>query len=150
MACGNASLTVLCFSVVAASADSLSAQSMLQSRAERTVFEETSRYQDVRAFLEALTAQSPRVRLEFFGRSEEGRELPLAVIGNPPAASPEAARQSGRPVVFVKSLVVRTDQPLGRLAFYLLEPESDDSLTTWNLFDGVLKPGATHPVLKVF
>ena len=101
MACGNASLSVICFSMVAASAYSLSAQSTLLSRAERTGFEETSRAEDVRAFLEALTAQSPRVRLEFFGRSEEGRDLPLAVIGDPPAASPEAARQSGRPIVFV-------------------------------------------------
>jgi hypothetical protein len=48
------------------------------------------------------------------------------------------------------SIVVRTDQPLGRLVFYLLEPESDDSLATWNLLDDVLKPGAVHPVMKVF
>jgi hypothetical protein len=47
------------------------------------------------------------------------------------------------------SLVVRTDQRLGRLAFYLLEPESDDGLTTWNLMDAALAPGAAHPVLKM-
>jgi hypothetical protein len=46
------------------------------------------------------------------------------------------------------SLVVRTRQPLGRLAFYLLEPESDDGLTTWNFLDEALKAGAAHPVLK--
>jgi hypothetical protein len=48
------------------------------------------------------------------------------------------------------SIVVRTDQPLGRLVFYLLEPESDDSLATWNLLDDSLKPGTAHPVMKVF
>jgi hypothetical protein len=47
------------------------------------------------------------------------------------------------------SLVVRTTQPLGRLVFYLLEPESDDGLTTWNVFDSALTEGGTHPVLKV-
>jgi hypothetical protein len=47
------------------------------------------------------------------------------------------------------SIVVRTDQPLGRVVFYLLEPESDDSLTTWNVFDAALEPGGVHPVLKV-
>ena len=52
-------------------------------------------------FLEALAAQTPRVRVEFFGRSEEGRELPLVVIGDPPAASPEEARRSTRPIVLV-------------------------------------------------
>jgi hypothetical protein len=46
------------------------------------------------------------------------------------------------------SLVVRTKQPLGRLVFYLLEPESDDGLTTWNFLDESLRPGGTHPVLK--
>jgi hypothetical protein len=46
------------------------------------------------------------------------------------------------------SLVVRTNQPLGALVFYLLEPESDDSLTTWNVLDSALKVGAAHPVLK--
>ena len=48
------------------------------------------------------------------------------------------------------SIVVRTDQPLGRLVFYLLEAESDDSLATWNLLDDVLMPGMAHPVMKVF
>jgi hypothetical protein len=48
------------------------------------------------------------------------------------------------------SLIVRTDQPLGRLVFYLLEPESNDSLATWNLLDGDLAVGKVHPVLKVF
>jgi hypothetical protein len=46
------------------------------------------------------------------------------------------------------SLVVTTKQPLGRLASYLLEPESDDGLTTWNFFDAALKVGAPHPVVK--
>jgi hypothetical protein len=46
------------------------------------------------------------------------------------------------------TLVVRTNQPLGALVFYLLEPESDDGLTTWNVLDAALTPGGTHPVLK--
>ena len=46
------------------------------------------------------------------------------------------------------SLVVRSGQPLSILAAYLLEPESDDGLTTWNLFDAALRPGAAHPVLR--
>jgi hypothetical protein len=31
--------------------------------------------------------------------------------------------------------LVRTSQPLGNLAVYLLEPQSDDGLVTWNFFD---------------
>ena len=43
---------------------------------------------------------------------------------------------------------VRIDQPLGLLAVYLLEPQSDDGLVTWNYFDRELRPGGTYPVLK--
>jgi len=46
-------------------------------------------------------------------------------------------------------LEVRTDQPLGRLAFYLLEPTSDDGLVAWNYLDDLLKEGATrYPILR--
>lgn len=73
----------------------------LQTRAERTGFEETSSYAEVRAFIEALAASTRRARVESFGRSEEGRDLPLLVLGDPPAATPDDARRSERPVVFV-------------------------------------------------
>jgi hypothetical protein len=45
---------------------------------------------------------------------------------------------------------VRTDQPLGRLAFYLLEPTSDDGLVAWNYLDETLKDGtaAQYPILR--
>jgi len=36
--------------------------------------------------------------------------------------------------------IVYTAQPLGKLAAYLLEPESDDSLLKWNFFDRYLVP----------
>lgn len=52
------------------------------------------------------------------------------------------------------SYVISTAQPLGMLAAALLEPEYDDSLTTWNFFDRKLARqwggGALpHPVLKI-
>ena len=47
------------------------------------------------------------------------------------------------------SFVVDTSQPLGLLAVYMLEPQSDDGLVTWNYFDSELKPGGVYPVLKV-
>ncbi|MCH7705355.1 MAG: hypothetical protein IIB61_09590, partial [Planctomycetes bacterium] len=40
------------------------------------------------------------------------------------------------------SILVRTEQELGSLAVYLLEPESDDGLCTWNFFDEGLVEGA--------
>lgn len=35
------------------------------------------------------------------------------------------------------------------LAAILLEPESDDGLTTWNFLDAALRVGAPHPVLRI-
>lgn len=46
------------------------------------------------------------------------------------------------------SFIVSTNQPLGLLAVYLLEPQSDDGLVTWNFFDSELKPGGLYPVFK--
>jgi hypothetical protein len=72
-----------------------------QTRAEQTAFEETSRYADVRTFIDALARQTPRARVETFGRSEEGRDLPLLVVGDPPATAPLPRSGPRVPVVFV-------------------------------------------------
>lgn len=45
--------------------------------------------------------------------------------------------------------IVRTAQPQGVLVVYLLEPQSDDGLVTWNFFDRELKPGANYPVMRL-
>jgi len=43
---------------------------------------------------------------------------------------------------------VAVNQPLGLLAFYLLEPTSDDGLATWNVFDDMIGDTRTYPVLR--
>jgi hypothetical protein len=49
-----------------------------------------------------------------------------------------------------RSFIVSTAQPRGALVVYLLEPESDDGLATWNLFDSSLKKGGRFPVTRIF
>jgi hypothetical protein len=49
-----------------------------------------------------------------------------------------------------KSFIVSTAQPRGALIVYLLEPESDDGFTTWNLFDRRLQKGGRFPVRRIF
>jgi hypothetical protein len=44
--------------------------------------------------------------------------------------------------------IVRMNQPLARLAFYLLEPRSDDGLFEWNFFDAHLE-GDVAPVMRI-
>lgn len=45
--------------------------------------------------------------------------------------------------------IIRTDQPLGNLAVYMLEPESEDGLTVWNFFDPWMNVGGEFPVYRV-
>jgi hypothetical protein len=44
--------------------------------------------------------------------------------------------------------LVRTSQPLGVLAAYLLEPASEDGVVTWNLLDSGLAAGRPYPILR--
>ena len=45
--------------------------------------------------------------------------------------------------------VVRAAQPLAVLAMYLLEPQSDDGLVTWNVLDPWIHQGSRYPVARV-
>ena len=46
------------------------------------------------------------------------------------------------------TVVVEAAQPLGRLAFTLLEPQSDDGLANWNLLDAALEGADVYPILR--
>src|SRR4030095_13678732 len=47
------------------------------------------------------------------------------------------------------SLFIPANQPLARLAFYLIEPESDDGLVAWNILEEGLAVGETYPIYRV-
>jgi len=47
------------------------------------------------------------------------------------------------------TVLVRTRQPLGTLAAYLLEPQAEDGLCAWNFFDDGIAEGADYPVVRV-
>lgn len=63
--------------------------------------------------------------------------------------SVECAPRTADTLLSAGSYVVETDQPLGPLAAFLLEPESDDSLVKWNFFDPAVREGAEYPVVRV-
>ena len=75
----------------------------MRTRAEITNYEETSTYADVTRVIDGLVATSPLVHTESFGKTEEGRDLPLMVISDPKVTTPQAARKLGRPLVFVQA-----------------------------------------------
>ena len=76
-------------------------QSKLESRAERTKYEETSRYGDVIEFIAELQQVNPSVKMESFGITNEGRALPLVILSKPAISTPLEAATSAKPVVFI-------------------------------------------------
>jgi Zinc carboxypeptidase len=62
---------------------------------ERTDYRSTSRYDDVIAFIRAIQKIDPDVRVENFATTNEGRALPLVILG------PHTPRTSKLPVVFI-------------------------------------------------
>jgi len=84
------------------SAHSEGAESLPQTRAERSGFLETTRYAEVVEILEALDRASPDLHLTRFGYSHEGRALPLMVWGAE-SAEPEVVRATGKTRVFLQA-----------------------------------------------
>jgi hypothetical protein len=72
-----------------------------QTTPERTDFRETSRYDDVIGFINALSKASPKIHTTNFGTTNEGRNLPLVVVGAADA-SPQAVRQTGKLRVYIQ------------------------------------------------
>ena len=75
----------------------------LQTRAERTNFTETSRYDDVKAFLDTVDAASDLVHVSTFGYTFEGRPLLLAVVGRVADARPATVLAANRLRVYLQA-----------------------------------------------
>jgi hypothetical protein len=80
-----------------------------QTRAESSEFRATSSYEETLSFLARLAARQPAFLLTDFGRSAEGRPLPLLIVSRERAFSPEAAwelaRAQGKPIVLIQSAI---------------------------------------------
>ncbi len=61
----------------------------------------------------------------------------------------EVDRRRGQMGMPAGTLLVRTDQPLGRLAAYLLESQSDDGFATWDFWGSQLKQGEDYPIVRL-
>jgi dipeptidyl aminopeptidase/acylaminoacyl peptidase len=61
----------------------------------------------------------------------------------------EANKRTEKVNIPAGTIVVRTGQPLARLITYMLEPESNDGLVTWNFLDAFLSETSDYPILRV-
>ncbi len=76
--------------------------SFLTTRAERTDYLETTRYDELIGFLEVATLQHTRLHLTDFGYTTEGRALPLVIFGDVSDSSPSAVIATGKLRVYIQ------------------------------------------------
>ena len=76
-----------------------------QTHAERTDYRETPRYDETIAFSKKLASSSNLIRYTTFGRSGEGRDLPLLVAASGGTFTPESARRAGKAVVLIQACI---------------------------------------------
>jgi hypothetical protein len=74
--------------------------------AEKSGFRATSSYDETMAYLHRLEAAAPElIRVTDFGRSAQGRPLPLVIVSADGAFTPQAAAGTGKPVVLMQSCI---------------------------------------------
>jgi hypothetical protein len=74
--------------------------------AEQTEFRATSSYDQTMVFLYRLEAAAPElIRVTDFGRSGQGRPLPLVIVSSDGAFTPEAAAATGKPILLIQSCI---------------------------------------------
>jgi dipeptidyl-peptidase-4 len=88
-----------CAAVLTIAAPMVSAQALL-TVAERSNYKANAKHAEVVEYCERLAKLSPLVRVAELGASSEGRTLPLVILADPPIATPEGARRSGKLLVF--------------------------------------------------
>ncbi|MGH9902000.1 MAG: M14 family zinc carboxypeptidase, partial [Pyrinomonadaceae bacterium] len=76
-----------------------------QTHAEKTDYRETPRYEETMAYARKLAAATPLIRLTDFGRSGEGRALPLMIAATNGTMTPQAARAAGKPVILIQACI---------------------------------------------
>ena len=97
MACG----AVLQAAAAHAAAQTPAGADLLLTRAERSEFRETSRYEEVMDLARRLAAPGSDIHLTTFGYTMEGRALPLLVVGAPDASA-ASVRATGKTRVYLQ------------------------------------------------
>ena len=97
----------------------------LRTVAERSGFEATARFGEVVDLCNRLDERSDLVRLETLGTTFEGRPIPMLVVSDPPVASAEEARASGKLVVLAIG-AIHGGEVCGKEALLMLVRELTD------------------------
>jgi murein tripeptide amidase MpaA len=75
------------------------------THAEKTDYRETPRYAETIAYSKRLDQASALIKFQSFGKSGQGRELPLLIAAEGGTFTPEAARHAGKAVVLIQACI---------------------------------------------
>lgn len=75
------------------------------THAEKTDYRETPRYAETIEYSKRLDQASPLIKFQSFGKSGEGRELPLLIATEGDTFTPEAARHAGKAVILIQACI---------------------------------------------
>jgi len=74
----------------------------LMTKPEKTAYRKTSTYKDVMDFIMEVKKGSNKVTQISMGTSLEGKEIPVLILANPKISTPEEAKASGKPIIYVQ------------------------------------------------
>jgi len=74
-----------------------------QTFAEQTDYRKTSRYAEAVAYAQKLDRASEQILYKSFGKTGEGRDLPLLIAAGGKTFTPEAARKAGKAIIFIQA-----------------------------------------------
>ena len=90
-----------------------------QTHAEKTNYRETPRYAETIEYAQRLAQASPLIEFQTFGKSGEGRDLPLLIASEDQTFSPEAVRKSNKALVLIQACI-HAGEPDGKDAGFAL------------------------------
>lgn len=74
-----------------------------KTRAEKSAYRITADYDETMRFCRLLEAASRWIKVTSYGKSGQGRDLPLVIVSKDRAFTPELARAAGKPIVLIQN-----------------------------------------------
>lgn len=100
------------------------------TRPEQTDYAETSRYDDVIAYMKLMAAANPQIHLKTYGYTHEGRPLPLAVIGAPGSSAAQVIA-TGKTRVYIQANIHAGEVEGKEAVLWLLRSIAKGERTEW-------------------
>ncbi len=108
-----------------------------QTHAEKTNYNETPTYAETVAYSKRLAEASNSIEYRSFGKSGQGRDLPLIIASEAAVFSPEAAKAKGKAVVLIQACI-HSGEPDGKDAGFALLRDIAITNTSAGLLENVV------------